>query len=532
MTYQEKEEMAIMQHETNKSSADLRESYIMRKESTAQTIFDEDGTGALEQTPLLTKEHNRTESSWGDTISNEVKAMIELALPVTGTYILEMLPGIVSIVLVGHLGHEKRQIFMDATSMSTVLMNLTGMATGIGMTTAMDTLCSQAYGAQETQRIGIYLQTGIIILSVAYLGVFLVNFYSGEILIMLGQPHEVSEMAGLFSRFLLPGIPFIYLYELLRKILQANNIVIPMLQIALVANVINVVLGYYLVYYTSWGFLGAAIARTVCNVACPVLLLPYMYWIGVLDEVWTGVQLREALAGLNEFLILGTAGMMQVCFEWWAFEIIYIFCGWMPNAEVSIGTNSIVMNITSMCYMIYLGISVSASIRIGNALGAGLPHQASLTSRVALAISFSLSLFVATNLVTFRHYIPQLFTTDPAIDSLAESLGFVTASLQIPDSMNVVVQGALRGSGRQSLGAKLNFSAYYLLGIPFGSVLAFSFHKGLEGMWIGLSAALSTIAIVGVFIIQTSDWNLLAEQAKQRIHGNDNIIDVCISINV
>ena len=116
--------------------------------------------------------------------------------------------------------------------------------------------------------------------------------------------------------------------------------------------------------------------------------------------------------------------------------------------------------------------------------------------------------------------------------SSLEGVVLDSKSKQPIPGVNVVIQGVLRGSGRQSLGAKLNFSAYYLLGIPFGSVLAFGFNKGLEGMWIGLSASLSAIAIVGVFIIQTSDWNLLTEQAKQRIQvkdvssGSHVIIDV------
>jgi MATE family multidrug resistance protein len=185
-------------------------------------------------------------------------------------------------------------------------------------------------------------KNGIIVLSAAYLSVFLVNYHCEEILLVLGQPEEVAQMAGTYAKYVLPGLPCLYLYELLRKMLQAQNITMPsMLYIALVANIINVALGYYLVFFTSWGFLGAAVSRTVANATQPLFICLYMCKIGGFRTVWRGWRLHEALAGVQEFLELGVAGMMQLCFEWRAFEILYIFCGWLPDANIAIGTNAI-----------------------------------------------------------------------------------------------------------------------------------------------------------------------------------------------
>jgi MATE family multidrug resistance protein len=483
---------------------------------------------AVETTCLISKsgqsdisEAARPQHLW-DEVFQEFKILLALAIPITGTYLLEMLPGITSIILVGHLGQEQqRQLYIDAASMATVFINLTGMSTGIGLASAMDTLCSQAYGAGEAARMGVYLQTGIIVLSAAYVVVFLVNYYCEEILLALGQPEEVAQMAGTYAKYVLPGLPFIYLYELLRKMLQAQNITMPMLYVALVANIVNVALGYYLVFFTSWGFLGAAVSRTVASGVQPLFLFLYMCKIGGFRTVWRGWRLNEALAGVKEFLELGVAGMMQLCFEWWAFEILYIFCGWLPDATIAIGANAIFMNVSSMCYMAYLGMSISVNVRIGNVLGAGDQHLAAISSRVAFAMSGAISILMAASLICFRHYLPLLFTPDPSIDAAAESMAFVAAALQLPDALNSVVQGVFRGSGRQNLGACLNFAAYYLLGIPFGAFLAFSFHQGLSGLWIGLTCALFTISCVGVFIIERSDWASLAQVSQDRVKSKD-----------
>jgi len=75
------------------------------------------------------------------------------------------------------------------------------------------------------------------------------------VLLFLGQPKVVSELAGRFTLYLLPGVPFLYLYELLKRLLQAQNIASPMLIVALIGNIINITVGYYLVHYTSMGYL-------------------------------------------------------------------------------------------------------------------------------------------------------------------------------------------------------------------------------------------------------------------------------------
>ena len=153
--------------------------------------------------------------------------MLWLALPVTTTYLLEMLPGIAATIIVGNIQDERNAEYLDATAMGVMFANITGLSIGLGLCTAMDTLCSQAFGANEPKKMGTYAQTGFIVLlfCTAFAAVMFLN--ATEILIALGQPEEVSRLAGTFVRYMFPGIPFIYGYELVRKVLQAQNIANP-----------------------------------------------------------------------------------------------------------------------------------------------------------------------------------------------------------------------------------------------------------------------------------------------------------------
>ena len=293
-----------------------------------------------------------------------------------------------------------------------------------------------------------------------------------------------------------------------------------MMYVSIGANVVNVGVGYVLTYHSSYGWLGASIARSVCNCSFVIMLLPYILSSGLVKTFWNGLHLREALEGIPQFLALGLPGAAQLCFEWWAFEVISLICGLLPNAVVDIGANAVMMNINAMSFMFYLGISISGNVRIGNALGAGDERRARVASLGSIGMCAAMATVLCTFLLVFRQSLPKLFTHDETIGDLASVLIVIAAIFQLPDAVNGSVQGIFRGSGRQNIGAQLNFVAYYMLGIPFGCVLAFTFGQGVVGLWIGMTVALTIIAIVGATLVIRSDWAKLSEEARDRVHNS------------
>lgn len=458
-------------------------------------------------------------------VDDEVKHILKLALPVMASYTLEMFPAIMTIAFVGHIESPNAEEEIAAAALSILFLNVTGLATGQGLATALDTLCSQAHGSGNTIRMGLYFQTGLIILSVCFIFVFYVNFYSSDILEMLGQPIAVAQKAGNFSCYLLPGVPFIYLYDLLKRVLQAQNIASPMVYVNIFSNIIYLIVGYYLCFHTSLGFLGAAVSRTILNITCPIILVPYMIVSGLMTPIWTGFEYRKAFEGVHEFLVLGIPGMLQLCFEWWAFEIIALLAGILPQDPVAnIGSNALMLNLSYATWTLYGGLSVAANVRTGNALGAGSSTRAAVVWKVSLILSAAFSLLCSGFFLTFRTQLPYIFTHDKSIDSLASSLIYVAAAFQIVDSINASVQGILRGSGRQILGAKLNFLAYYAIGLPIGVVLASKFNLGVIGLWIGMTVGLTVTTIVGGYLVFNSNWAVLILEAQHRTSGTGDLL--------
>ncbi len=175
------------------------------------------------------------------------------------------------------------------------------------------------------------------------------------------------------------------------------------------------------------------------------------------------------------------------------------------------------MNLTSLTYTLYLGASVSGNVRVGNALGAGDAHRAEIASNLALASGAIISLLNMAFLLTFRRSLPLLFTTDLGIIEKARHLILIATAFQLPDAINACNQGILRGSGRQSLSALYNFVAFYIIGLPLGYALGIMLGYGVEGLWLGITTSLCTIALGSAIVVLRSDWKKLAYEATTRI---------------
>ncbi|KAG6617760.1 Multidrug/Oligosaccharidyl-lipid/polysaccharide (MOP) Flippase Superfamily [Phytophthora cinnamomi] len=205
-------------------------------------------------------------------ISDEIKVLFSLVGPVMTTTFFEFLPEFISVVFAGNISSIESQHYVDAPTFSFMMINLTSCSVGLGLESALDTLCSQAYGAKAFEKIGLYFQAGVLVLGTVLVPVFVINWYTEYVLQWFGQDEEVARLAGQFSRCLLPGIPFLYTYELVRKVLQAQNIMFPLVVIAAMGNVVNVAAGYGLAYHTSLGFYGIAIGCSLGNMTLALLL--------------------------------------------------------------------------------------------------------------------------------------------------------------------------------------------------------------------------------------------------------------------
>ncbi|KAG6616194.1 Multidrug/Oligosaccharidyl-lipid/Polysaccharide (MOP) Flippase transporter [Phytophthora cinnamomi] len=450
--------------------------------------------------------------------AEELQTLLALVYPVVGTTALEFLPGLTCIVLAGHMDSPYTQQYVDAATLSTMFMNVTYYSVCFGLSSALDTLCSQAYGARRYDKIGIYFQAGVIVLGAVFGPIFLLNWYTEWLMVLMGQDPEVSRLAQSFSRWMLLGMPFVVLYELVRKVLQAQNIMKPLLTIATIGNVVNVVTGYVLTYYTPMGFEGIALSRSLGNITLPLLLIPYFYYHPHhLTQWWSGWNLKEAIAHVGLFLKLGVSGALMMTMEWWAFELLTLMAGVLPNAVVSMSAHSVLVNINSIIYMVFAGLAVAVNIRVGNCLGANMPKQAKASCTVSLTLTLAVSLTFIAFLYATRWTLPNLLLNDQKSVARAASALAVWAPFEILDGQNTVLQGVFRGAGKQKVGATINAVAYYVFGTPLAALLGFYWAFDVEGLWVGFGLGILVSASCLYYLLfEHWTWDELADDAQKR----------------
>jgi MATE family, multidrug and toxin extrusion protein len=203
--------------------------------------------------------------------------------------------------------------------------------------------------------------------------------------------------------------------------------------------------------------------------------------------------------------------------EWWAFEVVAIAAGWLDNATTALGAHTILFNVTSFAYMFYLGTSVAVSVRVGNLLGENRPKLARLASYLSLALGQLFALIVSVSIGVAKQNLAHIFTDDSKIVHLVGKVSHIVAIFQCLDCFNGVCNGIFRGTGKQSVGARVNLLAYYVFGLPAAYLLAFHFDMGLSGLWLGLTIGLALVCLICAIIVARTDWEAQAHSAQHRV---------------
>ena len=154
------------------------------------------------------------------------------------------------------------------------------------------------------------------------------------------------------------------------------------------------------------------------------------------------------------------------------------------------------LNLASLAYMVPLGISIAATTRVGNLVGAGDRPGAQRAAWVAFGLGGAVMLGFALLFVAGRSWIPAWYSTERAVIALAAAVLPIVAAFELFDGLQVVGGGILRGVGRTRPAALANLFGYYVLGLPLGWWLAGPGGLRLAGLWWGLAAGLFAVALV------------------------------------
>jgi MATE family multidrug resistance protein len=210
----------------------------------------------------------------------------------------------------------------------------------LGMGSAVETLCGQAYGAQRHHMLGIYMQRATIVLLGTAIPLAVIYVFSGPLLVILGQSPEIASAAATFVYGLIPQI-FAYAVNFpIQKFLQSQSIMAPSAYTSAVTVVIHIVLSYVLVYKLGMGLLGASFMLSVSWWVMVVAQFTYIVTSQRCRLTWTGFS-TKAFSNLPEFLKLSAGSAVMLCLETWYFQMLVLMAGLLDDPEIALSSLSI-----------------------------------------------------------------------------------------------------------------------------------------------------------------------------------------------
>ncbi|KAK4902529.1 ethionine resistance protein [Elasticomyces elasticus] len=446
-------------------------------------------------------------------IATEFWVLFKASIPVILAYTLQNSLQTVSVLIVGRSSPEA----LSVAAFSYMFAMATAWLIGMGGTTAIDTLASASFtGSKNKHDLGIILQRALFILTLFYLPVIILWIFSEPVFRALKQEDYIARDSAKFLTVLIPG-GFGYIYfECMKKYLQAQGIMRPGTYVLLITSPINAGLNFLFIYTFKIGLLGAPIATGISYWLSFLLLVAYSRWVAG-SECWGGFD-RRCFQNIGTFARIAALGVVHVGTEWWAFEIVAIVAGQLGT--VPLAAQSVIMTADQVMNTIPFGVGVATSARVGNLLGARDGKGAARAANTAAWLSMILGAVVLAVLMGTRNSFAYLFNDDKRVVRLtAEVLPYV-ALFQIADGLNGSCGGALRGQGRQHVGAAVNIISYYCGALPLGIYLAFH-GWGLGGLWVGQCIALYLVGAAEWVIVAFSDWDKQIENAYNRMDPAD-----------
>jgi len=446
----------------------------------------------------------------------ELRALLRLSLPVVTVQVGMMLMGFVDSMMVGHFSESA----LAACGLGNFYSQICLMG-GLGILLAFDPVMSQAVGAGDQAAVTRNLQRAIVLavgMSIPVGGAF---FAAGPVLRMCGQDPGLVDLATVYIWVLIPSVVPFYGFQVWRTTLQAHHKTAPIVWTMVVANGLNVLLNWVLIYgelgATQMGLEGSAYATLVSRwmmFVCLFMLGRRELWCHLVS--WT----RRAfeLAAIRRILKVGAPIGTQMIFEFGAFGTTLLMMGWIGQSALA-GHQAAIM-LASMTYMFGLGVSVATGVRVGNAVGRGDSGAARWSAGMGLITGMVVMGAFGVVFLVIPGPLASMFSKveDTAVIEVTLALLPVAAVFQVMDGVQVVSLGALRGVGDTKAPMFINLVGFWVIGLPAGYLLAFSFGVGPAGLWWGLTVGLT---IVAVFLVLRVWFKLRGALTRTVIDASD-----------
>ena len=435
--------------------------------------------------------------------TKEFKTNLKLSGPVIMGLLGHTFVAFADNIMVGQLGTAELAAVSLGNSFVFIAMSL-----GIGFSTAITPLVAESDGANDVKAGRSALKHGLVLCTILGFALFGMMLLMKPLMHHMNQPQEVVELALPYLDVVAFSLIPLVIFQAFKQFSEGLSQTKYPMYATIVSNVVNITLNYLLIFgsfgFPKMGIVGAGIGTLISRIVMVVMIWYQLSSRKKFHDYVTHFNFRLLeLAKLKHILKLGFPSALQFFFEVAIFTSAIWLSGVLgKNAQAA---NQIALNLSSMTYMVGMGLGVVAMIRVGNQKG--LKDYFNLR-RIAQSV-FLLTLFFEIIFAIFflfgRDFLPTIYldTTDVVnqldnieVITLGAELLLIAAFFQISDGLQVAILGALRGLQDVNIPTLLIFIAYWIVGFPLCYYLGLQTDLKSVGIWIGLLAGLSASALL------------------------------------
>jgi len=451
--------------------------------------------------------------------TSEFKYNWKLAAPVMLGMLGHTFVSFVDNIMVGQIGTAE----LAAVSLGNSFMFI-AMSIGIGFSTAITPLIAEADSANNFNSAKSTFKHGLFLCTVLGILLYLFVFFAKPLMYLMKQPEQVVELAIPYLDLVAFSLIPLVIFQALKQFSDGMSMTRYPMYATLLANISNVILNYLLIFgkfgFPELGIVGAAYGTLLSR----IIMLIYLWWLLANKDRSRALVTNIKLFVLDKLMLkklinLGTPSAMQMFFEVAIFTSAIWLSGLLgKNPQAA---NQIALNLSSMTFMVAMGLSVASMVRVGNQKG--LQNFKELR-RIAFSIfllGLLLAIFFGAIFFLFHKSLPKIYvdlndvknySDNLEVIEIASQLLFAAAIFQISDTIQVLVLGALRGLQDVKIPTIITFISYWVIGFPVSYFLGKEDVYGSFGIWLGLLAGLSTAAILLFLRFNYLTLKLIREQ--------------------
>ncbi|XMO86518.1 MATE family efflux transporter [Algibacter sp. AS12] len=435
--------------------------------------------------------------------TKEFKYNWQLAAPVMLGMLGHTFVSFVDNIMVGQLGTAE----LAAVSLGNSFMFI-AMSLGIGFSTAITPLIAEADSSKDFTKGKSAFKHGLFLCTVLGILLFLLVYFSKPLMYLMKQPIEVVQLAIPYLNYVAISLIPLIVFQGFKQFSDGLSMTKYPMYATLIGNIINIVLNYLLIFgkfgFPELGIVGAAYG----TLASRLIMVWYLWYLLKGKEKSKAFVTNIKFFVLDKLMLkkilnLGAPSAMQMFFEVAIFTAAIWLSGLLgKNPQAA---NQIALNLSSMTFMVAMGLSVASMIRVGNQKGLKAYLELRRIAFSLFLMGTLLAFCFALLFFAFHDYLPRIYVDFNDIENYADNMEVVSiasnlliaaAIFQISDSIQVVVLGALRGLQDVKIPTVITFISYWLVGFPISWFLGDKDAYGSFGIWLGLLAGLTTASIL------------------------------------